>query len=141
MKVPPTEQQTMREACPEFFEDLDHQIEWKWDEHFGCLLAEFSVDHAQHVYSIAKKHFPHIWDKKQFKKANPFLKHRAGFFGILEKKQQLLTKDDNGQNDLMLSWWPWGHGATISVRLFQANEQPFVETQGLFDKIASIFSR
>ncbi|GAB2702270.1 hypothetical protein Q4574_16970 [Aliiglaciecola sp. 3_MG-2023] len=141
MKLPSTEQQAIYDACPEFFDDLSPQIEWKWDDHFGCLLAEFSVDHAQQVYAIAKKHFPHTWNKKQLKKADPYLKHRAGFFGILEKKQELFSKDDNGQQEIMLSWWPWGHGATVSVRVFQVNQQPYEKPQGFFDKIAGIFGR
>ncbi|MFA3792939.1 hypothetical protein AB6T38_17670 [Aliiglaciecola sp. SL4] len=141
MKLPSTEQQAIYNACPEFFDDLDTQIEWKWDAHFGCLLAEFSVDHAQHVYAIAKKHFPHCWNKKQLKKANPYLRHRAGFFGILEKKQELLSKDTNGEHAVMLSWWPWGHGATVSVRVFEINKQPYEKPQGFLDKLSAMFTQ
>ncbi|GAC13196.1 hypothetical protein [Aliiglaciecola lipolytica] len=141
MKVSPTHQQAMREACSGFFDELGNRIEWKWDEHFGCLLSEFSVDHAQQVYLIAQKHFPHTWNKKQFKKADPILRHRAGFFNILEKNQELLTKDDSGEFEMMLSWWPWGHGATISVRLFRANSQPFQAPRGILHRISGAFAR
>ena len=124
----------MLQLIPAFAEALEGRIRWEWDPQFGCLLAEFSVDHADFVYAKAKQHFPFVWDKKSFKSADEFLKHRAGIFNLLEKKQQLMTRDKSGTEDIMLSWWPWGHGATVSVRVFRANSNPYILKQSWFTK-------
>lgn len=131
----------MLQQIPAFVESLEDRISWHWDTQFGCLLAEFSVDHADFVYLKAKQYFPKVWDKKSFKLADEFLQHRAGIFSMLEKQQQLMTKDKDGTEEMMLSWWPWGHGATISVRVFRANSNPYVPTQSLFSKFKKQFSK
>ncbi|GAB5380877.1 MAG: hypothetical protein Alis3KO_27330 [Aliiglaciecola sp.] len=131
--------QSIEQASSPFIQALGNKIQWRWDEQFHCLLAEFSVDHEQHVLLTAEKHFPFKWDKKSLKKADPMLVHRAGFFGMLEKKQKLLTVDENGNHNIMLSWWPWGHGATVSVRIFKASEKAYIPPTGLLHKIKSLF--
>lgn len=114
---------------------FEPRLTWQWDEHFACLLAEFSVDHEVPVFMTASKLFPQVWDKNNIKQADPFLRHRAGEFGLLTKNQRLLTIDTTGQQDIMLSWWPWGHGATLSMRIFRANSAPYVPDTSLLNKI------
>ena len=80
-----------------------------------------------------------VWDKKELKYADTIFIHRAGFFSNLEKNQRLLSRDKSGENDIMVSWWPWGHGATISVRLFCANTQPFAKPISLFSRLRNLF--
>ncbi|WJG10226.1 hypothetical protein [Aliiglaciecola sp. LCG003] len=135
MKDSSSFQYHIEQACEPLLNELDDLITWQWDEHLSCLLAEFSVDHAQFVYLHVQKHFPHVWDKKSIKSADPLLKHRAGFFNALKKNQQLLTQDTTGQHDIMASWWPWGHGATVSVRLFQVSNLPYQAPSGLFRRL------
>ena len=125
----------MLALIPDFVESLEDRISWEWDPQFGCLLAEFSVDHEDFVYLKEKQHFPVVWDKKSFKLADDYLQHRAGIFSVLEKNQQLMTKDTDGTEEMMLSWWPWGHGATISMRVFKANCNPYVPVQSWFSKL------
>lgn len=132
-------QQSLEQASSFFIEALGSKIQWQWDEQFQCLLAEFSVDHKEHVLLTAQKYFPFDWNRKSLKKADPYLIHRAGFFSALEKKQRLLTSDENGNRDIMLSWWPWGHGATVSARLFKASELPYIPPSGLLYKLKSLF--
>ncbi|GAA0859064.1 hypothetical protein [Aliiglaciecola litoralis] len=136
-----TYEKAIADACAPFIEELGDKIQWQWDEHFSCYLAEFSVDHENLVYLVAQKHFPHVWDKKSIKKAPPAFRHRAGFFNTLEKNQQLMSKDRNGEHDIMLSWWPWGHGATVSVRLFYASTKPYIEPSGVFATFSKWWNR
>lgn len=112
-------------------EQLDGRVQWQWDKYHQALLAEFSVDHEQPVYLTVKQHFPFVWDKRNIRKASDFLVHRAAHFGRLKKTQQLMTMDSDGATELMAAWWPWGHGATISVRLFRANPETFEAPTGL----------
>lgn len=132
---------SMLQQIPAFVESLEDRISWQWDTQFGCLLAEFSVDHQDFVYLKAKQYFPHVWDKKSFRLADDFLQHRAGIFSVLEKQQQLMTVDKEGTENLMLSWWPWGHGATVSIRVFRANSNPYIAKQGWLTKFKKQFSK
>lgn len=102
-------------------EALENQLEWSWDDYHQALLAEFSVDHENAIFLTLLQHFPFQWDKKSIKKAPPLLRHRASRFAELNKTQKLLTLDESGDQEIMVAWWPWGHGATISVRVFRAD--------------------
>ena len=139
MKETSINQAHIKSACEPFLKELGEQFVWQWDEHFQAYLTEFSVDHEQHVFLTAQKHFPIVWDKKELKYADPIFVHRAGFFSNLEKNQRLLSKDKSGENEIMVSWWPWGHGATISVRLFCANTQPYAKPASLLSRLRNIF--
>jgi hypothetical protein len=119
---------------------LSQYTECTWDDRHQALLAEFSVDHADAIMAILLQSFSHSWDNTTIKKANPILKHKAKHFAELQKSQRLLTKDINGSEDLMAVWWPWGHGATVSVRIFQGNQQAFVAQSGIFNKLAALIS-
>ncbi len=119
---------------------LSDRVQWQWDKHNNALLAEFSVDHEQPVFLTLRQYFPFCWDKKSIKRASPILRHRAHAYAQLEKQQLLLTKDEDGKDEIMLAWWPWGHGATISIRLFRTSDQPYVEDKSLFTKIKNLFS-
>lgn len=119
---------------------LSDRVQWQWDKHNNALLAEFSVDHEEPVFLSLRQYFSFCWDKKTIKHASPILRHRAHAYSRLEKQQLLLTKDEDGKDEIMLAWWPWGHGATISIRLFRASEQPYVEEKGWFSKLKSWFS-
>lgn len=116
-------------------ERLEGHVRWEWDEEFECLLAEFSVDHEQSIQLKVASLFPFTWNRKTIKKAPPILRHRASVFGELEKKQLLFTKDRQGSEEMMVSWWPWGHGATISLRVFRANSAPYVESVNWFTSL------
>ena len=119
-----SESEPLREA-------LSHQLEWNWDEYHQALLAEFSVDHEQAIFLTLLQHFPFQWDRKSIKKAPPLMRHRASRFAALNKSQRLLTQDDSGDQEVMIAWWPWGHGATISVRIFRADTSEMPEPSGL----------
>jgi hypothetical protein len=113
---------------------LSQYTECTWDDRLQSLLAEFSVDHSVPIKAILLQSFPHCWDSKTIKKAHPILKHKAQNFALLKKSQELLTTDINGSADLMAVWWPWGHGATVSIRIFLGSQESYTEETGTFSK-------
>jgi hypothetical protein len=40
----------------------------------------------------------------------------------------------------MASWWPWGHGATVSVRLFLTDSSPYIPKTGFMHHLKRFFS-
>lgn len=136
----PADQALIAQSTESLRSLLPEHIEWRWDEHHRAWLAEFSVDHEETVWTALCDCFQHQFDRKTIKKAPPTLKHRAGYYGKLEKNQKLLSVDSDGSNEVMLAWWPWGHGATVSVRAFRGNTSPYVPQTGLWDKVSQLFS-
>ena len=123
----------------EVIQALTPLTKWKYDEFHQALLAEFSVDKEAQAKSALRQVLPITWDAKTIKNAPGEIKHFAGYFSKLVKKQQLLSIVPEKNPKVMLAWWPWGHGATISVRLFLVNSAPYVEKKGLLQKLRHIF--
>lgn len=141
MKDSPATKSLIMSTTEALRESLSDQIQWQWDKHHQALLAEFSVDHEQHVYLTLRQYFPINFDKKSIKQSTPELRHKAGKFAELTKSQQLLICENNEHKEVMVAWWPWGHGATISVRIFRINLAPYEPPTGIIQWCKSVFNR
>jgi hypothetical protein len=121
-------------------ETLSSMVKWKYDDFHKVMLAEFSVDKQDQVLFTLQQFFPMCWDVKTIKKAPHETKHYAGAFSKLVKKQKLFSINIEHNPKIMAVWWPWGHGATVSVRIFLTNTSPYVAKTGLFRKLTRIFA-
>ncbi len=124
----------------EIIDALSPLVKWKYDDFHKVMLAEFSVDKEQQVMLTLQQLLPNSWTAKTIKKAPAEIKHYAGAFAKLTKNQQLLSASVESRPHVMVAWWPWGHGATISVRVFATNTAPYVEKRGFFSKFSNIFA-
>ena len=124
----------------EVIDALSPLVKWQYNDFHGVMLAEFSVDKQHQVMAVLQQLFCCQWDAKSVKKAPPELRHRAGFFAKLVKNQLLLSKDLQTQPKVMVAWWPWGHGATVSVRLFLTNTSEYQPKPNFFQRLSTIFS-
>ena len=119
---------------------LSPLAKWQYDDFHQALLAEFSVDKEAHAKRALRHVLPRSWDSGTIKKAPGEIKHMAGSFCKLVKEQRLLSVEPEKNPKVMVAWWPWGHGATISVRLFLVNTSPYVEEPGFLQKLKRMFS-
>jgi hypothetical protein len=115
-------------------------IKWQYNDFHQVMLAEFSVDKQEQVVAALQSVLPHQWDVKSIKKSPEEVKHLAGFFAKLVKNQQLFSSDYQSQPKVMVAWWPWGHGATVSIRLFLTNTSEFQPKQSFIQRLSTIFS-
>ena len=115
-------------------------VNLKYDDFQKTLLAEFSVDKQDQVLLTLQQLLPVSWDAKSIKKAPDEIKHLAGDFSKLIKNQKLLSIGQDKQQNLMAVWWPWGHGATVSVRIFLTNTSPYVAKTGFFHRMKNLFA-
>ncbi|GAC32217.1 hypothetical protein GPLA_1303 [Paraglaciecola polaris LMG 21857] len=116
---------------------LNGVVKWKYDDFNRSLLAEFSVDKAPLVNDIILQNFPIEWHINNIKQAPELMKHLAGKYARLSKKQKLYYAQQEDRPEVMLAWWPWGHGATVSIRLFMVSQEPFVSTKPFLKRIFS----
>lgn len=112
---------------------------WEWDAHTQALQGAFSVDHKDAVWAILEEEFPHIWSSKNLRSCPPETRQQARHFARLQKQQKLLC--GYKEPALMAAWWPWGHGATVSLRLFLADTRPYQPAKGVRARLASFFGK
>jgi hypothetical protein len=115
-------------------------VKWKFNQFDQVMLAEFSVDKEDQVFFSLQQLLPEIWDAKSIKKAPSEVKHYAGVFAKIVKTQKLMSSNIELKPRVMLAWWPWGHGATISIRLFLTDTAPYVAKKGLVHKLTGLFA-
>jgi len=119
---------------------------WQWDENRKALLSEFARDKIDHTLAILADQFEHKWDKKSVKAMPKDLKSQLGELTKLSKEQLLFSSPANSSQPALLAiWWPWGHGATVSLRLLVLESsylppEPFENKDSFFTVIKKLFS-
>ncbi|WP_293747104.1 hypothetical protein [uncultured Paraglaciecola sp.] len=121
-------------------EALSSIVKWKYDDFHKVMLAEFSVDKQDQVLFTLQQVLPVSWDINTIKKAPGEVKHYAGSFSKLVKQQKLFSTSVERHPKVMAAWWPWGHGATVSVRLFLTDTSPYVAKTGFINKLTRLFA-
>ena len=134
-----TTQHHLQSFCSELLDKFDDLLKWQWEERNQTLLAEFSVDKKNQVWLVLQQHYTSCWDAKAFKKAPNEIKHQAGNFARLSKDQHLFSTNVSPYDRTMVVWWPWGHGATISIRIFFINDTPIKPAKGLKALLERLF--
>jgi hypothetical protein len=97
---------------------LGDQLTWRWEENMSALLTEFSWEKKDSILTTLRELFSEEWNKKNIKKAPKALKNELGDLTRLSKEQLIFTRSaSNDTPTLAVIWWPWGHGATYSMRI------------------------
>ncbi len=97
---------------------LGDQLTWRWEENMSALLTEFSWEKKDHILTTLRELFSEEWNKKSIKKAPKSLKDELGELTRLSKEQLIFTRSAADETPtLAVIWWPWGHGATYSMRI------------------------
>lgn len=97
---------------------LGDELTWRWDESKSALLTEFSWEKKERILTILRSLFSEEWHKKNIKKSPKALKLELAEYTNLIKEQLIFTKPATADFPaIALIWWPWGHGATYSMRL------------------------
>jgi len=107
-----------QEFFSSLFEILGKEYNWQWEERRNAWLSEFSRDKIDITLEVLQQHFDDTWHYKNIKTAPKQLKEQLNDLAKLNKEQRLFTTSANlNQPTLLAIWWPWGHGATVSLRL------------------------
>ena len=92
-------------------------FDWSWDDRFGAALTTFQAANEEKVRAALATTLPVRHDATTIKEASKLASQIAEAFGGLRGGQELLFSTD-GEAPLMVgAWWPWGNGATISLRV------------------------
>jgi len=97
---------------------LGDELTWRWEDKLSALLTEFSWEKKDRILKVLRQLFSEEWHKGNIKKAPKALKDELGELIQLNKAQLIFTRPASQETPaLAVIWWPWGHGATYSMRI------------------------
>tara|TARA_R110000787_G_scaffold182726_1_gene294789 strand:+ start:85030 stop:85464 length:435 start_codon:yes stop_codon:yes gene_type:complete len=97
---------------------LGDELTWRWDDKLSTLLTEFSWEKKDQILLILRQLFTEEWSNKNIKKSPQAIKDELGELAKLTKEQLIFTRPATVDTPaLAILWWPWGHGATYSIRI------------------------
>lgn len=97
---------------------LSDELTWRWEEKQSVLLSEFSWEKKERILTMVRSLFSEEWHKQNIKNAPKTLKDELGELANISKEQLIFTRPASEETPaLAIIWWPWGHGATYSMRI------------------------
>ncbi|MBA6392429.1 hypothetical protein H4J38_16810 [Colwellia sp. BRX10-3] len=97
---------------------LGDELTWRWEDKQSALLAEFSWEKKERILTVLHKLFSEEWHNKNINKAPKAVRNELGELASLSKEQLIFTKPATEETPaIAVIWWPWGHGATYSMRI------------------------
>lgn len=97
-------------------EALPESLKWEWDDRFDGVLAAFEVTDKDRIFAVLTARLGQAWDITNINDAPDGIRVAIQGFGGLTANQLLFTSDWKQDLVLLVFWWPWGNGATISIR-------------------------
>ncbi|MGB1263190.1 MAG: hypothetical protein ACPG52_09790 [Cognaticolwellia sp.] len=125
---------------------LGDELNWRWEDKLAALLTEFSWEKKERILITLRQLFSEEWQKNNIKKAPKALRDELGELAHLSKQQLIFTRPANETTPaLAVIWWPWGHGATYSMRIkiLSSNYDGAALAQArasLFSKLFNLFT-
>ena len=112
----------MKDICTGLAASLQGVLAWKWDRRFETVLAEFGVEKKDQVRSILERYLDHTYDSSSVGNGPDRVRAIETHFGGLWPGQLLFTSDPKRETMIFGTWWPWGDGKEISIRIGPAFE-------------------
>jgi hypothetical protein len=111
---------------------------WSWDPRFKCVTSSFGKEIADRARAAMAGVLDGEWSPDSINQAADEIRTLAARFGGVRQGQLLFTGEVvGGRMHLFALWWPWGDGATISLRVGVANCDRPTE---LFPKVRALFN-
>ena len=139
-------QRYVEEITQNIAQAFGSELTWRWEDNHKAMLSEFARNKKDKTLSVLRQQFDHEWNRKTIKKAPKSLIDQLGELTKLSKDQILFTMPAFGAQPAMIAiWWPWGHGATISLRLtaikdtYIMPERPY-QKDSFFTVVKKLFS-
>ena len=92
-----------------------------WDPRFKCVSSSFGNEIARRARDAMVGVLGTEWSVATIPGASEAVRALAGRYGGVRSGQFLFTGDVVAGMHLFGLWWPWGDGATVSLRVGVAN--------------------
>jgi len=118
----------IEKVCRELAGAFQGSLSWKWDRRFETVLAEFGVGKKENIRAILERYLSATWESSNVGNAPDIVRTIDDSLGGLRPGQFLFTSDPNRDALIFCTWWPWGDGKQISIRI-----GPFYNDKDLSD--------
>jgi hypothetical protein len=92
-------------------------LSWKWDRRFETVLAEFKVEQQQPIRTNLQRYLEVTWDSGNVGNAPEIVRAINDNLGGIRPGQFLFTSSPSRVALVFCTWWPWGDGKEISIRI------------------------
>jgi len=93
------------------------RLAWEWDDRFSAALAVARAPQHEALLALVAAELRSRWDAASLRGAPARIARLSRAWGGLRPGQLMLTRDP-GEDPLLLGvWWPWGDGASFSLRV------------------------
>ncbi|TMA58887.1 MAG: hypothetical protein E6J73_16670 [Deltaproteobacteria bacterium] len=110
-------------VCRELLNSFQGVLSWKWDRRFETVLAEFGVESKENIRATLERSLGNIWDSSNVGNAPDRVRTIDSHLGGLWPGQLLFTSDLDHEALVFCTWWPWGDGKAISIRIGLSDNQ------------------
>ena len=107
----------LEDICSELSRAFQGILSWKWDRRFETVLAEFSVEQKDRIRAILERHLKVTWDSSSVGHAPDAVRTICDHLGGLRPGQFIFTSVPSQDELIFCTWWPWGDGKEISIRI------------------------
>jgi hypothetical protein len=101
--------------------------QWTWDGRFDAVAATFASNVAEQARASAGHGLPDAWTPATLSQAPEPPRAMCKEAGGVRPGQLLLTGADVAGVPPFGLWWPWGGGATITLRIGLAGSEVTAE--------------
>jgi hypothetical protein len=117
MAISDSKQTDVENIGRELSSEFQGKLKWKWDKRFETVLAEFPVNDTDKIRAVLERHLNNIFDSSNVGNGPSLVRAVDDHFGGMRRGQLLFTSDPNRAALVYCSWWPWGDGKSISIRI------------------------
>ena len=111
-------------VCRELLNSFQGVLSWRWDRRFETVLAEFGVESKENIRASLERSLGNVWDSSNVGNAPDRVRAIDSHLGGLWPEQLLFTSDPSCNALIFCTWWPWGDGKAISIRIGLSDNQP-----------------
>ncbi|MBN2342611.1 MAG: hypothetical protein JXX29_19630 [Deltaproteobacteria bacterium] len=111
----------VKTAATQVLEAIGDDMKWEWDARFSGALTSFEKSNEPFVLQTLSHAFTHEWTVANIENAPEAVLIAADFLGGLRSGQRLFTTAFQNDTFCIAAYWPWGNGATVSLRILPFN--------------------
>lgn len=136
MPVSDQDVRALKKCCEDIVEKGRNLFSWQWDPYFESALTVIPVANQEEVSSLLEECCGHRVEDQLPEDLQPVMSRVGG----LRAGQKAFLTDANKPAFVLVAWWPWGNGSSISIRVrLIAEGTPVKEGEKLFESFKSWF--
>jgi hypothetical protein len=90
---------------------------WSWDARLSCVASSFDTEVAEKARAAVLRALPTMWSERTMPHAPEAIREIGERSGGVRAEQLVFAGDTDVSVVSYGLWWPWGNGATISLRV------------------------